>query len=141
MGAVELLLGVGFAACLAVGLTMGAGSTQWEFAVSKAAFVAAAVMLVAAYLAWLAKDRQKPFSSTARQVVLGLAAFFIIALGTPESFHWVNMRARDVEEAAKPLSAEKVAWAEAGGESIFYLLPDPTYRNNDQVGISIVASG
>jgi hypothetical protein len=94
MGAVEILLTVVFALALGTGVTVTTSATIGEFWIARTCYVIAAIALIAAYLVWLRKSRQRPISSMAWEILLGVITFGLVVIGTPAALFWINSRER-----------------------------------------------
>jgi hypothetical protein len=94
VGAVAILLSVVFTLALATGVTVTTSATIGEFWIARTCYVIAAIALIAAYLVWLRKSRQRPLSSIAWEVLLGIVTFGVVVIGTPAALFWVNSRER-----------------------------------------------
>jgi hypothetical protein len=87
MGAVEILLTVVFAIAVATGVSVTTSAAAGEFWIARACYIVAAIALFAAYLVWLKKSRQKPISSSAREILLGVVTLCLVAIGTPAALY------------------------------------------------------
>ena len=87
MGAIEFLLTVVFAACLAAGFGVTAiASDPGEFLFAQLSFGAAGLSLASAYTIWLYKDEGAAW----RQVVFGIVLVGVVGFGTPQALEWVT---------------------------------------------------
>lgn len=106
MGVVELLLGVIFAICVGIGVSMTPSAlTAGEFWAARVCFVIAAVALCAAYFYWLHEGDRNQYLRIFFGIVVGVLAI----VGTTEAIYWVNNREQALTQQNKSTTPPDVA--------------------------------